>query len=182
MLFRNLIRRWTRSPSPLLGTLEDDSSATSFEDAKLEVKTKNDFQRESRGFWKFSSRTPLIGTFVPQKPRRERKCDVCSFDESLIAEILVNLGLVDQVCFALTCKILFTTCQRTFQDKALLPHHATLNQLPLSFTNSDDKLRVQLLTQLESSRWAYCAECFLLKPQKDVYSRCAHRLASKKTL
>jgi hypothetical protein len=53
-------------------------------------------------------------------------------------------------------------CKRIFQDTAILLPQPTLNQLPLSFINSDDKLRVQLLTQLENSRWAYCAECFLL--------------------
>lgn len=166
MRLRDLIKELTRYPSRLLGDrLEDDVSVTSIGDANLEAKTKNDVQRENQRFWNFSSKRTLTGTFAPQKPGRERRCDICSFDESIFAEIFENLGLVDQVCFALTCKILFTKYKGIVKDKAVLPPQPTVHHLPLSFVNSDDKLRVKLLVQLEDSRWAYCAECFLLKPR-----------------
>lgn len=155
MHFRDLIKGLTRYPCRLLGDkLEDGVSVTSSSDTTLEAKTKNNVQRENQRLWNFSSKRTLTGTFI------------FSFDESIFAELFGNLDLVDQVCLALTCKILFTIYMRIVKDKAILPQQPTIHYLPLSFINSDDKLRVKLLLQLENSRWAYCAECFLLKPRK----------------
>lgn len=36
----------------------------------------------------------------------------------------------------------------------------------LSYVHSNDKPRIELLTRLDDSRWAYCPECLLLKPRK----------------
>lgn len=166
MRFRDLINGLTRYPSRLLGDkLEDDVSVTGSGDTNLEAKTKNKVQRENQRLWNFSSKRTLTGTFAPQKPGRERRCDIFLFDERIFAELFGNLDLVDQICLALTCKILFTIYTGIVKDKAILPRQPTIYHLPLSFVNSDDKLRVKLLVQLENSRWAYCAECFLLKPR-----------------
>ncbi|KAJ5794500.1 hypothetical protein N7457_001099 [Penicillium paradoxum] len=167
MGFRGLIKGLIRYPSRLFrDELEDDISVTTFGDADLEAETKNDSQRESQRLWNFSNTRTLTDTFAPEKPGRERVYDICSFDESIFAEIFESLDLVDQVCFALTCKFLFATYKGTVKDKAILPQQPTIHRLPLSFVNSDDKLRVRLLVRLENSQWAYCAECFLLKPRR----------------
>lgn len=147
MRLRDLIKGLTRYPSRLLGDkLEDDVSVTSFGDANLEAKMKNNVQRENQRLWNFSSKRTLTGTFAPQKPGHERRCDIFSFDESIFAEIFGNLGLVDQVCFALTCKILFTTYTGIVKDNAILPPQPTI--LPLSFVNSDDSYELNSLCSL----------------------------------
>lgn len=164
MHFRDLIKRLTRHPSRLLGDeLGDYSSVTSFDDAELDPQTKNDIPRESQRLWNISIRT-LTGAFA--QPGRDRRYDICSLDEGILAGIFESLGLVDQVCFALTCKFLLKTYKGIIKDEAILPQQPTTHHLPLSFVNSDDELRVKLLMRLENSQWAYCAECFLLKPRR----------------
>lgn len=164
--FRDWINGLTRYPSRFHGdNLEDDVSVTTSGDAELERKMENEVERESQRLCNFSSKKTLSDIFS-RKHARERRCDICSFDGSLLAEIFQNLGLVDQICLAVCCRILLTAYKGIIKDKATLPPQPTIHHLPLSFVNSDDKLRIQLLVRLEDFRWKYCAQCFLLKPRR----------------
>lgn len=164
MGLREIMKDLARYPSRLLGEIiGDDLSVTSTGYEKLEIKESNEAQRKDQRIWNSTGKGTLSGIFPPQKRGRERKCHICSFDEGILAKIIANLGLVDQICFALTCKILIAKYRRIIKNSATNPRQPSMCYLPLSFVNSDDQLRVKLLTKLENSRWAYCAKCFVLK-------------------
>lgn len=67
---------------------------------------------------------------------------------------------------ALSCKRFLSCYKVVAKDSSMLPPQPTENHLPLSYVNSQDKLRVRLLVRLENLQWAYCAECLSLKSRK----------------
>lgn len=91
---------------------------------------------------------------------------IYSLEDGLLASVYQYLTLVDQVCLALSCKKAFSQYRVFAKDNSILPPQPTDYCLPLSFVTSGNKLRKELLIRLENSRWAYCAECLLLKPRK----------------
>ena len=167
MRLQDLIKGLARYPRQLLGDILEDFSMTTFDGARLELKLEKDAQRTSQRFWNVSSKRTLTGILVPQKPARQCVYDISSFDVRILAEIFKSLELVDQVCFALSCKTLLAAYKDIASDKGTIPRQSTTGtyHLPLSLVNSDDEMRVKLLLQLENCRWLYCAECFLLKPR-----------------
>ena len=138
----------------------------------FDIGTKSDAQRENQKVRESSAgRFALpVDNYAPLNPGHEFGFDIGSFEDTILIKILNNLDLVDQLCFALTCKVLLTKYKRVIkkdqlQVKVSPPPTMCTHYLPLSFINSDNKLRIRLLVRLESSRWAYCAECFLLRPR-----------------
>lgn len=91
---------------------------------------------------------------------------IYSLEDGLLALVYQYLGLVDQVCLALSCKKAFSQYRVFAKNNSILLPQFTDYRLPLSFVTSGNKLRKQLLVRLENSRWAYCAECLFLKPRK----------------
>lgn len=167
MGFRDMIKDLIQYPSRLLGdNIEDGISMANSGYAKLETKKSNDVQRKDQRVWNSTGTRTIFGIFPPQKAECERKGHICVFDESILGKIFANLGLVDQICFALTCKSLIATYKKMIKNSATNPRQPSMCYLPLSFVNSDDQLRIKLLAQLENSRWVYCAKCFLLKPRR----------------
>jgi len=111
------------------------------------------------------NKIPLIGPLLPRTTGNER-ITISSLNDGILTQIFRHLLLVDQVCLSLSCKRLFARYKVFAKDSPLLLPRPTDLQLPLSYVNSNDKLRTELLSRLENSRWVYCAECLLLRPRK----------------
>lgn len=109
--------------------------------------------------------TIIRSIFRLRVPKTESTTIYC-LDDSLLTPIYQYLPLVDQVCMALSCKRFLSCYKVVAKDSSMLPPQPTENHLPLSYVNSQDKLRVRLLVRLENLQWAYCAECLSLKSRK----------------
>lgn len=164
--FRAFLTGLTQTSSHFSGEkLEDDLSVTSprFDEelngTNPKAKLKKDVRREPQNLWNMA----LIRFIMSRKQESKRRSATCFLDERFLGQIFQYLPLIDQVCFALTCKRLLIRYKEIARDGSLLPPQPTAYHLPFSYVNSDDKLRIQLLVRHEDSRWTYYAECFLLK-------------------
>lgn len=94
----------------------------------------------------------------------------------IVLEISRQLSVPDQVCFSLSCKYLYEAFRYLLGTKPVqISHICPPESRPVLCinTNIEQRPRVQLLRQLEDSRWKFCDECWLLHPR---VKRKAHRL------
>lgn len=140
--FRAFLNGLSHPPSRSLGEkLEDDLSVTSpkfdgeLNGTNLKAKLKKDVRREPQSLWNICSNMALIRAIMPRKQESKRRSAICFLDERLLIQIFQYLPLVDQVCFALTCKRLFTRYKEIAKDGSLLPPQPTAYHL-LSLTST----------------------------------------------
>ncbi|KAH8692109.1 hypothetical protein BGW36DRAFT_363120 [Talaromyces proteolyticus] len=85
--------------------------------------------------------------------------------ECLVREIFELLSPVDQVCFFISCKLLFNLFNSTYKEFTF-PRHLHI-KIPHLCLNWPDIPRNMLLIRLENTRWVFCSACLKLHPRKE---------------
>lgn len=82
-------------------------------------------------------------------------CTIQHILPELVETILMLLYLPDQICFALSCKFIFTCSQSLLK----------WSKVPISqILQSNACFNIPLLCQLENDRWQVCRWCWHLHP------------------
>lgn len=109
-------------------------------------------------------------------PRSRKICSswssICDLPFELLDEVFSYLPLPSQVCLALSCKGLYELFNTVLQAKELrFPHLVPRRDeifLNTRYVLSKEYIvRMELLLQLENSRWACCAGCQKLHRRKE---------------
>ena len=97
---------------------------------------------------------------------RSRTWTIQEIPPEIVHMIFEILSIPDLICFSLSCKYTLT-CLYSFLKKLAVPLHNLLphEERPILSPNAQRKPIVQLLHQLENSRWKYCSECWNLHPR-----------------
>lgn len=101
---------------------------------------------------------------------------ICNLPPEIMLEVLSHLPLPSQVCLALSCKSLYHLFNAVLKAEELrFPHLVPRRKedfLKNRYVLSKKYLlRMELLVQLENSRWACCAGCQKLHRRKEFFPR-----------
>lgn len=101
----------------------------------------------------------------------------------IVGIILALLPIPDQICFSLSCKYLYECFCFILEARGIrLPWLIPPEKRPIlcSRPNIEQRPRIQLLRQLENSRWRYCSECWRLHPRSAWHNPRSIRFLSLK--
>ncbi|KAI9924861.1 hypothetical protein MW887_006718 [Aspergillus wentii] len=95
-----------------------------------------------------------------------RTLPTTQFLEAILSNIFDLLPVLDQVCFALTCKHFYAYFRAYLNNRKLfLPDLFRETRLILCRNvDIESRARTQLLRRLEDANWKYCFQCWTLHP------------------
>lgn len=109
--------------------------------------------------------TMVQGISIQYQLIQSKSSCVQDMPQEIVAMILEYLSVPDQVCFSLSCKHVFACLQSSLKMNGMqLSQLLPPEKRPILCPDSKKRPLVQLLRQLENSRWKYCSECWSLHP------------------